>query len=141
MKDKIRNTAGLGLGIAGLEFGLMALAFVVVGNKSIVILIIGIFGITFSSIAWSLARQAHANVSLILVALVVSLLGATLVLIQLTDWKPFKESVEQQKNAKEKATDRPENYSKDDVLDTLPPDTASWEDILETYENESENTP
>lgn len=137
MKDKIRYSAGLGIGIAGLVLGLLSIFYGILGNKPLIATISGIMGITFSAIAWSQARQAGARIGIMLLALFLSVAGTTLAIIQFAKWDPLGGKKEISGNEKSTA-DTPDVENDENDTDISKSDTASWEDILESLEGEGE---
>jgi hypothetical protein len=88
MNESRNQSAGAGLGIAGLILGVLSIPFGIIGCTSIFALILGILGIIMSAIGYSQARQAGAQTGLILAALIISILGTSFSLIRLTSSVP-----------------------------------------------------
>ncbi len=66
-----RPNTGLGLGIAGLVLGIVALPLALIGCTSIAGLVLGILGVALSTVGYSQARKASASTSLIMAALII----------------------------------------------------------------------
>lgn len=138
MKGKIRSSAGMGLAIAGLAFGILAILLVFLDDTSLPMLILGILGITFGAVALSLALQANARIGIIIVALAISVLGAALAVARITKWYPWqkdsgKADTVQKKEIRAKSTQPDKNQGIG-----AGSDSARYEDILEELENETE---
>ncbi|MBN1951568.1 MAG: hypothetical protein JW801_10215 [Bacteroidales bacterium] len=137
MKEKLRYSAGFGLGIAGLVLGVLSLFLGFFSDKSVMGIIFAIFGITFSSIAWAQAKQAHAKTSLILFSFILSVAAFGVIVTQFTNWEPLKVNPGQQEPGGESSGESIPDAEVNMNPDKGGNDTASWEDILEAYEKES----
>lgn len=80
--DENKTNAGLGLGIAGLVLGIIAILICFIPCIGIIALIPGVVGITLSAIALNQANKANGAKGLIIAALVVSILGTTIAMFQ-----------------------------------------------------------
>jgi hypothetical protein len=137
MKEKMRSTAGLGLGIAGMTMGILAMIFGILGSSLIGPLIFGILGITFSSIAFSQARLANAQTGLIIAAFIVSILGIGALIIQLTNSDPKNKNLIRRIHHTNYSPGIIEGPNGENLGDNFGIDTVSMVDLLDSLENEN----
>jgi hypothetical protein len=76
--EEQRSNAGQGLGIAGLVLGIMAIPMGIIPCTFYMGILFGIIGIVLSVVALTQANRGYGPKSLIILALVCSLLGLTL---------------------------------------------------------------
>jgi gas vesicle protein len=78
-------SSGLGLGIAGLVLGIIALPLAIWACTSVSGLVLAILGVALSSVGYSQARKVNAPTSLIMAGLVVSIIGASFAMLRLSN--------------------------------------------------------
>jgi hypothetical protein len=79
------NTAGMGLGIAGLILGILSIPFGVLGCTFLFALVLAILGITLSAVGYTQARQANAQTGLIVAAMIISIVGFGFAVIRMVN--------------------------------------------------------
>ncbi|MBN1598171.1 MAG: DUF4190 domain-containing protein [Bacteroidales bacterium] len=84
MEDRNKSNAGMGLGIAGLVLGILSVPFGIMGCTFATGMVLGILGITLSSVGLSQARKANSQTGLIIAALVISIVGTSFAFIRMT---------------------------------------------------------
>lgn len=82
--NQIKPNNGLGLGIAGLILGIVAVIAAMFKCTSMLGLVLGILGVALSTIGYSQAKKVDAEQNLILAALVVCIIGTGLAMYNLT---------------------------------------------------------
>ena len=75
--EEPKSTAGQGLGIAGLILGILAIPMGIIPCTFYIGILFGIIGIVLSLVALSQARRGYGPKSLIIAALVCSIVGLT----------------------------------------------------------------
>lgn len=80
--EENRTNVGQGLGIAGLVFGIIATLICFIPCVGLLAIVPGIIGITFSAIAYNQASKGNGAKGIIIAALVVSILGSSVALLQ-----------------------------------------------------------
>lgn len=79
--DNNKSNAGQGLGIAGLVLGIIALIIAFIPCIGLLALIPGAIAITFSAIAYNQATKGNGAKSLIIAALIISIIGTSVAAI------------------------------------------------------------
>lgn len=80
--EENKTSAGQGLGIAGLVLGIIAILICFIPCVGILAIIPGLVGVTLSAIAYNQAIKGNGTRGLIIAALVVSILGSSVALLQ-----------------------------------------------------------
>lgn len=80
--EEFKTNAGQGLGVAGLVLGLIAILVSFIPCLGIVAIIPGLVGVTLSAIAYNQAIKGNGSRGFIIAALVVSILGSSVALMQ-----------------------------------------------------------
>ena len=80
--EEIKSNAGQGLGIAGLVLGIIAILICFIPCVGILAIVPGLVGVTLSAIAYNQAVKGNGARGLIIAALVISILGSSVALLQ-----------------------------------------------------------
>jgi hypothetical protein len=80
--EEYRTNVGQGLGIVGLVFGIISTMICFIPCVGILAIVPGIIGITFSAIAYNQASRGNGARGVIIAALVISILGSSIALLQ-----------------------------------------------------------
>lgn len=80
--EENKTTAGQGLGIAGLVLGIIAILICFIPCVGILAIVPGLVGITLSAIAYNQATKGNGTRGIIIAALVISILGSSVALLQ-----------------------------------------------------------
>ncbi len=75
--NQTRPNVGVGLGIAGLVLGIIALPLAILKCTFLGGLVLGILGVSLSAVGYTQAKKVGANTSLLLAALVISIISAS----------------------------------------------------------------
>jgi polyhydroxyalkanoate synthesis regulator phasin len=150
--EEHKSTAGQGLGIAGLILGILAIPMGIIPCTFYIGILFGIIGIVLSLVALSQANRGYGPRTLIIAALVCSIVGlvfASAVGFTLTRYgaRTVKEIIQRNVDG-ELHFDDVEDDARD-ILHDLESDTAIWEekssddlkqmtDTLKSLESESE---
>jgi hypothetical protein len=150
--EEHKSTAGQGLGIAGLVMGIMAIPMGIIPCTFYIGVIFGIIGIVLSLVALSQAKRGFGPKTLIIAALICSIIGLTFAsVVGFTITRHgahiIREIIDNNVNKDEIYNDIRKGAK--DALDDLENDTAAWEeqspdnlknmtDTLKTLEGESE---
>ncbi|HEX3007758.1 MAG TPA: hypothetical protein VHO90_09105 [Bacteroidales bacterium] len=80
--EENKTNAGQGLGIAGLVLGIIAILICFIPCIGILAIVPGLVGVTLSAIAFNQASKGNGTKGIIIAALVVSILGSSIALLQ-----------------------------------------------------------
>jgi phosphate/sulfate permease len=80
--EENKSNAGQGLGIAGLVLGIIAILICFIPCVGILAIVPGIIGVTLSAIAYNQAVKGNGARGIIIAALVISILGSSVALMQ-----------------------------------------------------------
>lgn len=80
--EDLKSNAGQGLGIAGLVLGIIAILVCFIPCIGVMAIVPGLVGVTLSAIAYNQAVKGNGARGLIIAALVISILGSSVALLQ-----------------------------------------------------------
>lgn len=149
------SSSGLGLGIAGLVLGIIALPLSIWACTSISGLVLAILGVALSSVGYSQAKKVSAPTSLIMAGLVVSIIGASFAILRISNsmmkmrkfpWQEISAKIEHKfdKDSSEFEQVFKEEFEKElggnmeDVLKELEGELEQLEDELDSIDIELE---
>ncbi len=153
----IKPNNGLGLGIAGLVLGIVAIFMALIPCVSMLGLVLGILGVALSTVGYSQAKKVNTQHNLIMAALVVSIIGTGFSILKLTDsivklnrfpWENIGAHIEKniEKNSDDFGKAFEEEFEKElggsleDVLKNLEDDLDDLDDSLDDLNKEMEDS-
>lgn len=80
--EENKTNAGQGLGIAGLVLGIIAILICFIPCVGVLAIVPGLVGVTLSAIAYNQAVKGNGARGIIIAALVISILGSSVALLQ-----------------------------------------------------------
>lgn len=131
--EEQKSTAGQGLGIAGLILGIIAFVFAFIPCFGWVALIPGLIAVALSIVALSQANKADGAKGIIIAALVVSIIGTSVALLQVFLFAEVLSEGSHLKNRIERVIDEEIGDELEEIFDDV---EVELEEALEQLENE-----
>lgn len=130
--EEYKSNAGQGLGIAGLVLGIIAILICFIPCVGILAIVPGLVGVTLSAIAYNQAIKGNGARGLIIAALVISILGSSVALLQGLGFSYLK-------NRPDRFWDRVEHHIENETSKTIDENLEKagreMERVLEQLEN------